>query len=87
MLFKGLEQLQRRGARKWTNRGLSPPASFRVRKTEEYDRQRASSVASFSSAARSSYAGSSSSSGAGLLPVKREWSEDEEEPDAFASSP
>ena len=65
------------GARKWTNRALSPPASFRWSETEEYDRRRAS----FSSAARSSYAGSSSSSGAGLLPVKREWSEDEEEPE------
>ena len=85
MLFKGLEQLQRRGARKWTNRGLSPPASFQRSETTEYDHRRAS----FSST-RSSYVGSSSSSGAGLLPVKREWSEDEEEPeepDAFASSP
>ncbi|KAE8773528.1 CDPK-related protein kinase [Hordeum vulgare] len=55
---------ERRGARRWTYRGISPPASFRR-------------SASFSS----SYAGSSSSSGAGLLPVKREWSEDEEEPE------
>ena len=73
---------RKRGARKWTNHGMSPPASFNRRETEEYDRRRAS----FSSA-RSSYAGSSSSSGAGLLPVKREWSEDEEEPDAFAFVP
>ncbi|KAE8819144.1 Jasmonate O-methyltransferase [Hordeum vulgare] len=55
---------------------MSPPASFRRSETEEYDRRRAS----FSSA-RCSYAGSSSFSGAGLLPVKREWSEDEEEPE------
>ena len=67
------------GAQKWTNHGLSPLASFQRSETAEYDRRRAS----FSSV-RSSYAGSSSSSGAGLLPVKREWSEDEEEPDAFA---
>ena len=66
----------KRGARRWTNRGMSPPASFRRSETEEYDRRRAS----FSSA-RSAYAGSSSSSGTGLLPVKREWSEDEEEPE------
>ncbi|KAI4995301.1 hypothetical protein ZWY2020_035204 [Hordeum vulgare] len=55
---------------------MSPPASFNRRETEEYDHH----SASFSSA-RSSYAGSSSSSGAGFLPVKREWSEDEEEPE------
>ncbi|KAE8798568.1 ABC transporter B family member 25 [Hordeum vulgare] len=48
---------------------------------EEYDRRRASF-----SCARCSYAGSSSSSGAGLLPVKREWSEDEEEPDEEPAS-
>ena len=68
------------------NRGLSSAPSFSLRETEEYDRRHdhtPSSATSFSSA-RSSYAGSSSSSGAGLLPVKREWSEDEEEPDAFA---
>ncbi|KAE8812426.1 ABC transporter B family member 25 [Hordeum vulgare] len=60
---------------------MSPLASFRRSETEEYDRQRA-----FFSSARCSYAGSSSSSGAGLLPVKREWSQDEEEseePDEF----
>ena len=75
---------RKRGARKWTNHGMSPPASFNHRETEEYDRRRAS----FSSA-RSSYAGSSSSSGAGFLPVKREWSEDEEpeEPALFAFVP
>ena len=42
---------RKRGARKWTNRGLSPPASFRVRETEEYDRRHGrtpSSAASFS---------------------------------------
>ncbi|KAE8811389.1 Jasmonate O-methyltransferase [Hordeum vulgare] len=61
---------------------MSPPASFNRRETEEYDRR----SASFSSA-RSSYAGSSSSSGAGFLPVKREWSEDEEEPASFAFVP
>ncbi|KAE8769627.1 CDPK-related protein kinase [Hordeum vulgare] len=64
---------RKRGARRWTNRGISPPASFRQSETEEYDQRRAS----FSS----SYAGSSSSSGAGLLPMKREWSEGEEEPE------
>ena len=67
---------RKRGARKWTNRGLSPPKSFDHRETVEYDRRRAS----FSSA-RSSYAGSSSSSAAGFLPVKREWSDEEEEPE------
>ena len=78
---------RKRGARKWTNRGLSPAASFRIREREEYDRRHSrtpSSVASFSSAARSSYAGSSSCSGAGLLRVKREWSE---EPDDFEFVP
>ncbi|KAE8810191.1 ABC transporter B family member 25 [Hordeum vulgare] len=58
---------------------MSPSASFNRRETEEYDHR----SASFSSA-RSSYAGSSSSSGAGFLPVKREWLEDEEEPASFA---
>ncbi|KAE8811695.1 CDPK-related protein kinase [Hordeum vulgare] len=58
---------------------MSPPASFNRRESQEYDRR----SASFSSA-RSSYAGSSSSSGAGFLPVKREWSEDEEEPEELA---
>ncbi|KAF6996656.1 hypothetical protein CFC21_012974 [Triticum aestivum] len=67
---------RKRGAGKWTNHGMSPPASFNRRETEEYDRRRAS----FSSA-RSSYAGSSSSSAAGFLPVKREWSDEEEEPE------
>ena len=67
---------RKRGARKWTNHGMSPPASFNRRETEEYDRRRAS----FSSA-RSSYAGSSSSSAAGFLPAKREWSDEEEEPE------
>ncbi|VAH62271.1 unnamed protein product [Triticum turgidum subsp. durum] len=66
---------RKRGARKWTNRGMSPPPSFQRSETEEYDHRHTS----FSSA-RSSYAGSSSSSGAGFLPVKREWSKDEEEP-------
>ncbi|KAE8776680.1 CDPK-related protein kinase [Hordeum vulgare] len=70
---------RKRGARRWTNRGISPPASFRRSETEEYDQRRTS----FSSA-RSSYAGSSSSSDADLLPVKREWSEDEEEPEERA---
>ena len=67
-------------ARRWTNHGMSPPVSFNRRETEEYDCRRAS----FSSA-RSSYAGSSSSSGAGFLPVKREWSNDEEEAEEPAS--
>ncbi|KAE8784593.1 ABC transporter B family member 25 [Hordeum vulgare] len=73
---------RKRGAWRWTNRGMSPSASFNRCETEEYDRR----SASFSSA-RSSYAGSSSSSGAGFLPVKREWSEDEEEPAPFAFVP
>ncbi|KAE8770857.1 hypothetical protein D1007_57349 [Hordeum vulgare] len=61
---------------------MSPPASFNRRETEEYDRR----SAPFSSA-RSSYAGSSSSSGAGYRPVKREWSEEPEEPEPFAFVP
>ncbi|KAE8796714.1 Jasmonate O-methyltransferase [Hordeum vulgare] len=62
-----LDAARKRGSRRWTNRGILPPASFRRSKTEEYDRRRASS-----------------SSGSGLLPVKREWSEDEEEPEERA---
>ena len=57
---------------------MSLPASFNRRETEEYDHRRAS----FSSA-RSSYVGSSSSSGTGFLPVKREWSDEEEELEAL----
>ncbi|KAE8817979.1 ABC transporter B family member 25 [Hordeum vulgare] len=67
---------RKRGARRWTNCGISLPASFRRSETKEYNRR----CASFSS----SYVGSSSSSGAGLLPVKREWSEDEHEPEERA---
>ncbi|KAE8789739.1 cdpk-related protein kinase [Hordeum vulgare] len=67
---------RKRGDRRWTNHGMSPLGSFNHREKEEYDR----CSASFSSA-RSSYTGSSSSSGTGFLPVKREWSEDEEEPE------
>ncbi|XBI47249.1 hypothetical protein VPH35_111247 [Triticum aestivum] len=67
---------RKRGVRKWTNRGLSSPASFDHRETVEYDRQHASF-----STARSSYAGSSSSYAAGFLPVKRLWSNEEEEPE------
>ncbi|KAE8777254.1 CDPK-related protein kinase [Hordeum vulgare] len=67
---------RKRGMKRWTNRGLSPPPSFLVRKTEEYDRPHGrtpSSAAGSSSAARAySYAGSSSSSGTRLLPVKRQ---------------
>ncbi|KAE8817775.1 putative LRR receptor-like serine/threonine-protein kinase [Hordeum vulgare] len=70
------DDARKRGARRWTNRGMSSPTSFNRRETEEYDRR----SASFSSA-RSSYARSSSSSDAGFLPVKREWSDDEEEPE------
>ncbi|KAE8800137.1 CDPK-related protein kinase [Hordeum vulgare] len=55
---------RKRGARRWTNRGISPPASFRVRETEEYDRRQVA-------------AGSSSS--APLLPVKRQWSKESED--------
>ena len=67
---------RKRGARKWTNRGLSLPASFDRHETVEYDRRRASFFS-----ARSSYAGSSSSASAGFLPVMREWSDEEEEPE------
>ncbi|KAE8818464.1 ABC transporter B family member 25 [Hordeum vulgare] len=65
---------RKRGARRWTNRGMSPLASFLVREMEEYNRRHGSS-----SAAGSSYAGSSSSSGARPLPVKRQWSEEPED--------
>ncbi|KAE8819147.1 cdpk-related protein kinase [Hordeum vulgare] len=68
------DAVRKRGARRWTNRGMSPAASFRRSETEEYDRPR---VLLF----REMFVcRSSSSSDAGLLPVKREWSEDEEEP-------
>ncbi|KAE8792573.1 CDPK-related protein kinase [Hordeum vulgare] len=30
---------RKRGAKRWTNRGISPPPSFLVRETEEYDRR------------------------------------------------
>ncbi|KAE8772713.1 CDPK-related protein kinase [Hordeum vulgare] len=69
---------RKRGARRWTNRGMSPPASFLVRKTEEYDRRHV--------AAGSSYAGSSSSS-ARPLPVKRQWSEEPEDVVAVKEEP
>ncbi|KAE8795343.1 CDPK-related protein kinase [Hordeum vulgare] len=66
-------------AKRWTNHGLSPPPSFLVRETEEYDRRHgrtSSSAVGSSSAARAcSYAGSSSSSGA----VKRQWSKEPED--------
>ncbi|KAE8791172.1 Jasmonate O-methyltransferase [Hordeum vulgare] len=55
---------------------MLPAVSFQRSETKEYDRRRAS----FSSA-RCSYTGSSSASGEGLIPMKREWSEDEEEPE------
>ncbi|KAE8781650.1 CDPK-related protein kinase [Hordeum vulgare] len=67
---------ERRGARRWTNRGMSPPASFLVRETEEYDRRHGSS-----------YADSSSSSCARPLPVKREWSEEPEDVVAVEEEP
>ncbi|KAE8774315.1 CDPK-related protein kinase [Hordeum vulgare] len=67
---------RKRGARRWTNRGMSPPASFLVRETDEYDRRHV--AAGSSSVAGSSYAGSSSSS-ARLLLVKRQWSEEPED--------
>ncbi|KAE8773686.1 CDPK-related protein kinase [Hordeum vulgare] len=67
---------RKRGAKRWTNRGLSPPPSFLVREREEYDRRHDRTP---SSAAGSSYAGSSSSSGARLLPVKRKWLEEPED--------
>ncbi|VAH27925.1 unnamed protein product [Triticum turgidum subsp. durum] len=76
------DDARKRGAGKWTNRGLSPPPCFHVRETDNYDRRHGrtpSSAAGSSSAARSSYAGRSSSSGAGLLPVKREWSKEPED--------
>ncbi|KAE8774066.1 CDPK-related protein kinase [Hordeum vulgare] len=60
------DSARKRGARRWTNRGMSPSASFRVRKTVEYDRRQ---VAAGSSLAASSY------SFTRLLPAKRQWSE------------
>ncbi|KAE8779597.1 CDPK-related protein kinase [Hordeum vulgare] len=69
---------RKRGARRWTNRGMSPTASFLVRETEEYDRRHV--------AAGSSYADSSSSS-ACLLPVKRQWSEEPEDAVAVKEEP
>ncbi|KAE8781439.1 CDPK-related protein kinase [Hordeum vulgare] len=67
---------RKRGARRWTNRGMSPPASFLVRETEEYDRRHVAAGSSY--ATGSSYTCSSSSS-ARLLPVKRQWSEEPED--------
>ncbi|KAE8800422.1 ABC transporter B family member 25 [Hordeum vulgare] len=64
---------RKRRARRWTTRGMSSPASFLVRETEEYDCRHGSSLA-----AGSSYAGTSSSFGARPLPVKRQWSEEPE---------
>ncbi|KAE8791204.1 CDPK-related protein kinase [Hordeum vulgare] len=74
----------KRGAKRWTNRGLSPLPSFLVRETEEYDhlhgRTPSSAAGSSSSTPGAySYAGSSSSSDARLLPMKRQWSEEPEE--------
>ncbi|KAE8771548.1 ABC transporter B family member 25 [Hordeum vulgare] len=63
---------------------MSPPASFLVRETEEYDRRHGPAM---SLAACSSSAGSSSSSGARLLPVKRQWSEEPEEVVAVKEEP
>ncbi|KAE8772154.1 ABC transporter B family member 25 [Hordeum vulgare] len=57
---------------------MSPPTSFRVRETEEYDRRHV--------AAGSSYDGSSSSS-ARLLRVKRQWSEEPEDVVAVKEEP
>ncbi|KAE8791687.1 CDPK-related protein kinase [Hordeum vulgare] len=67
-----LDAARKRGVRKWTNHGMSPPASFLVRETEEYDHWHV--------AVGSSYAGSSSSSTC-LFRVKRQWSEEPEEPE------
>ncbi|KAE8781899.1 CDPK-related protein kinase [Hordeum vulgare] len=64
------------GARRWTNRDMSPPASFLVQETEEYDRRHGSS-----------YAGSSSSSGTRPLPLKRQCSEEPEEVVAVKEEP
>ncbi|KAE8792956.1 CDPK-related protein kinase [Hordeum vulgare] len=72
------DAVRRRGARRWTNRGMSPPASFLVQETNEYDRRHV--------AAGSSYTGSSSSS-ARLLPVKRQWSEKPEDVVAVKEEP
>ncbi|KAE8803718.1 CDPK-related protein kinase [Hordeum vulgare] len=69
---------RKRGARRWTNRGMPPPASFRVRETEEYDRRQVT-------AGSSSATGSSSS--ARLLPVKRQWSEEPEDVVAVKEEP
>ncbi|KAE8817981.1 CDPK-related protein kinase [Hordeum vulgare] len=67
---------RKRGAQRWTNRDMSPPASFLVRETEDYDRRHGSS-----------YAGSSSSSDARPLPVKRQWSEESEDVVAVKKEP
>ncbi|KAE8817719.1 CDPK-related protein kinase [Hordeum vulgare] len=66
----------KRGARRWTNRDISPPMSFLIRETEEYDRLHGSS-----------YAGSSSCSGARPLPVKKQWPEEPEDVVAVKEEP
>ncbi|KAE8801816.1 CDPK-related protein kinase [Hordeum vulgare] len=75
---------RKREAKRWTNHGLSPPPNFLVRETEEYDRRHGRTPSSAAGSSSStlgaySYAGSSSSSGARLLPVKRQWSEEPED--------
>ncbi|KAE8769984.1 CDPK-related protein kinase [Hordeum vulgare] len=69
---------RKREARRWTNCGMSPPASFCVCETEEYDRRQ---VAAGSSSA------TGSSSSAPLLPVKRQWSEEPEDVVAVKEEP
>ncbi|KAE8784627.1 CDPK-related protein kinase [Hordeum vulgare] len=73
---------RKRGAKRWTNRGLSSPPSFLIRETEEYDRRHGRAPPS---APGSSYAGSSFSSG--LLLVKRQWSEEPEDVVAVKEEP
>ncbi|KAE8776780.1 CDPK-related protein kinase [Hordeum vulgare] len=63
---------RKRGARRWTNRNISSPASFRVRETEEYDRRQVAT---------------GSSSGSPLLAVKRQWSEEPEDVVAVKEEP
>ncbi|KAE8816472.1 CDPK-related protein kinase [Hordeum vulgare] len=69
---------RKHGDRRWTNRGMSPPAIFRVRETEEYDRRQV--------AAGSSLAAGSSSS-ARLLRVKSQWSEEPDDVVAVKEEP
>ncbi|KAE8813645.1 CDPK-related protein kinase [Hordeum vulgare] len=75
---------RKRGAKRWTTHGHSPSPSFLVRETEEHDRRHGRTPSSAAGSSSStpgaySYARSSSSSDARLLPVKRQWSEEPED--------